>query len=238
MGSRLFRRWSCRARSKLLPLTDRVALAAEKGGFETRSPLPRKVGEREKPRSSMALLHTFYLEHLGPPAGPPMQPPMPGLSVSTALLGVDDYLTLFREVGGPIGWDGRTEMARDDLAAFLANPKTQIFVLNITGARAGFCEFSSADAPESEIVYFGLIPPAQGQKLGPYLLDYALRAHWKQHAPQRVWLHTDEWDGPRAVDTYKRAGFRVFGERRLDEDATYRDYRAARDALTAGQPDA
>jgi ribosomal protein S18 acetylase RimI-like enzyme len=186
----------------------------------------------------MALLHTFFLEHLGPPAGPALKPPIPGLSISAKPLDIDDYLALFREVGGPLGWDGRTEMARDDLAAFLARPTTQIFVLSIDGVRSGFCEFSSTDAPDSEIVYFGLIPSAQGQKLGPYLLDAALRAHWKQHAPHRVWLHTDEWDGPRAVDTYKRAGFRVFGERRLDEDSTYRDYRAARDTIMSDLPDA
>jgi ribosomal protein S18 acetylase RimI-like enzyme len=186
----------------------------------------------------MVLLHTFYLEHLGPPAGPAMTPPMLNLAISTKPLAIDDYLALFQEVGGPVGWDGRTRMARADLADFLAKPTTQIFVLSVDGVPSGFCEFSRDDAPESEIVYFGLVPSAQGQKLGPYLLDHALRAHWTQHAPHRVWLHTDEWDGPRAVDTYKRAGFRVFGERKLDEDATYRDYRAARDAITAGLPDA
>jgi len=186
----------------------------------------------------MALLHTFYLEHLGPPAGPALPPPLRGLEISTRPLPIDDYLALFQDVGGPLGWDGRTQMERADLAAFLARSTTQIFVLSIDGVRSGFCEFSRADAPESEIVYFGLIPSAQGRKLGPYLLDHALRAHWKQHAPHRVWLHTDEWDGPRAVDTYKRAGFRVFAERKLDEDSTYRDYRAAREAITAGPPDA
>ena len=181
------------------------------------------------------MLHTFYLEHLGPPAGLALKPPVAGLSISTWRLQIDDYLALFREVGGPIGWDGRTQMARADLEAFLARPTTQVFVLSIDGVHSGFCEFSREDAPESEIVYFGLIPSAQGQKIGPYLLDHALRVHWKQHSPHRVWLHTDEWDGPRAVDTYKRAGFRVFGERKLDEDSTYRDYRAARDALTSDQ---
>jgi len=31
--------------------------------------------------------------------------------------------------------------------------------------------------------------------------------------PDRIWLHTDEWDHPAARSVYERAGFRVFDER-------------------------
>ncbi len=44
-GSRLLLTGGERFRSKLLPLTDRVALGAKEGACETRSPLPSQRGE-------------------------------------------------------------------------------------------------------------------------------------------------------------------------------------------------
>ena len=186
----------------------------------------------------MALLRTTFLERLGPPKGPAIPPPMPGLAVSKRTLSVDDYLDLFQAVGGPLGWDGRSKMSHRDLAAFLDRPTTDIFVLTANGIRAGFCEFGRARPPDSEIVYFGLIPSMQGMRLGPYLLDTALRSHWREHAPNRIWLHTDVWDGPKALDTYRRAGFRVFGERFIDEEADADDCIAALKTMPASLPSA
>ncbi len=165
-----------------------------------------------------------------------MKPPVPGLAVSTSTLSVDDYLDLFQAVGGPLGWDGRSKMSRKDLAAFLDRPTTDVFVLTANGIRAGFCELGRARPPDSEVVYFGLIPSMQGKRLGPYLLDTALRAHWREHAPDRIWLHTDVLDSASAVDTYKRAGFRVFAERFIDEEAEDDDYIAALKTMPPALP--
>lgn len=72
----------------------------------------------------------------------------------------------------------------------------------------------SSRAGAIELAYFGLIPAFIGQRLGPYLLDVAIRAAWARE-PSRVWLHTCTLDHPRALATYDRAGFRVF-ERKIE----------------------
>ena len=62
------------------------------------------------------------------------------------------------------------------------------------------------------MVNFGLVPAMQGMKLGPFLLDRALRAVW-QNGPRRIWLHTDTNDHPRAATVYARAGFLPYCQR-------------------------
>jgi GNAT superfamily N-acetyltransferase len=75
----------------------------------------------------------------------------------------------------------------------------------------GLCEFDGVGKGDIELKHFGLIPGAQGYRLGPYLLDWALRSIW-QDRPGRIWLHTDTNDHPKARSVYARAGFNVFAE--------------------------
>ncbi|WP_416066584.1 GNAT family N-acetyltransferase [Rhizobium sp. ZK1] len=55
------------------------------------------------------------------------------------------------------------------------------------------------------------MPEDQGRRLGPYLLDWSLKEIWA-HLPERVWLHTDTWDHPKAKATYERIGFKAYAE--------------------------
>jgi ribosomal protein S18 acetylase RimI-like enzyme len=109
----------------------------------------------------------------------------------------------------------------------LLSPGTEVFVARFRGEAAGLCEINKSDVLGSEIVYFGLSPAFQGRGLGPYLLDFALRKHWRTNSPHRVWLHTDTGDHPRALALYKRVGFRVFATLDLPETTTDEEYRAA-----------
>ena len=65
-----------------------------------------------------------------------------------------------------------------------------------------------------ELTYFGLTEAFYGRRLGPYLLDRSLRSVWSQR-PERVWLHTDTNDHPKAQSVYGRAGFQL-RERRME----------------------
>ena len=47
--------------------------------------------------------------------------------------------------------------------------------------------------PDIELGYFGLMPEFIGQKLGPWLLDQAIRRAWS-YAPKRFWVHTQTLD--------------------------------------------
>ena len=102
--------------------------------------------------------------------------------------------------------------------AQVLGPATRLFVCRLGREPVGLCEFDGRRFPEVELTHFGLVPSAQGRGLGRFLLDRSLRAVWAL-SPLRVWLHTDTWDHPRAVGTYRAAGFAVT-ERRWE---TYPD---------------
>ncbi|MGH6948984.1 MAG: GNAT family N-acetyltransferase [Kiloniellales bacterium] len=157
-------------------------------------------------------LFVSYLAMTRPPAGDPLPAPLPDARMAREKLSVDSYLTLYRAVGAPWSWDQRLKLPRAALAAFLAGPACDLFVLRLGEEAAGFCEFDSAAFPTVQLMNFGLLPAQQGRSLGPWLLDAALREIWRRN-PGRVWLHSDTQDHPKALRTYERAGF-LLEERR------------------------
>jgi ribosomal protein S18 acetylase RimI-like enzyme len=52
-------------------------------------------------------------------------------------------------------------------------------------------------------------PEAQGRGLGSWLLRVVLHEAWQSN-PQRIWLHTDNWDHASAVKIYEPAGFKIY----------------------------
>jgi GNAT superfamily N-acetyltransferase len=130
--------------------------------------------------------------------------------VAAERLTVDDYLALYQRVGAPLRWDQRLQMPRDELAALLQSARIQTYVLRDASSQAlGFCELDRVTFPEIELKNFGLIPEAQGRRLGPWLLATALHHEWRLN-PTRIWLHTDAWDHPAAIPVYQRAGFQLY----------------------------
>lgn len=164
----------------------------------------------------MRLLVT-YMEQRVAPAGQPLLAPVAGLALRQERMSVPDYLALYRTIGTPLGWDSRLNMTREDLALFLSAASTETFVLREEGRPIGLCEFDAVAAPDVELTHFGLVPAAYGRRLGPFLLDTALRAVWAR-TTQRVWLHTDTNDHPKAQATYARAGFETYRQQMEDFD--------------------
>jgi GNAT superfamily N-acetyltransferase len=157
----------------------------------------------------MVELMVTYMEMTAPPSSPLRPTPVAGVSVARPRLGRPDYLTLYRAVGEPLQWDLRLRMEPQALDRLLADPSTHVHVLRQDAEAIGFCEFNGVGKPEVELVYFGLVPAAQGKGLGPFLLDRALRDCWG-NGPDRIWLHTDTQDHPNAVAVYAKAGFRPY----------------------------
>lgn len=160
----------------------------------------------------MVNLLVTYMEMLAPPQGAPLASPLPQAIVARERLDPSGYLDLYRAVGGPVQWDQRLRMAEAELETLLADDATHIHVLRVDGEAAGFCEFNEVGQPSIELVHFGLVPAFQGRRLGPFLLDRALRAAWARR-PERIWLHTDTHDHPAAQSVYGRAGFRAYTQR-------------------------
>ena len=116
------------------------------------------------------------------------------------------YRALYHEVGEAYHWRDRLAWSDDALAAHLARPDVEVWVLRAAGERAGYAELVRHDDGSVEIAYFGLRAPFHGRGLGGHLLTATARRAWALGAT-RVWLHTCTLDGPAALPNYLARGF-------------------------------
>lgn len=155
-----------------------------------------------------------HLEMLAPPSAP--VPPQPILPQPLVLMAARNptlafYRFLYGSVGDPWLWYERRLMPDTELTAILTDPAVEVTVAYVGGVPAGYFELDARQPGEVELAYFGLIPAFIGLKLGPYLLDCAVRKAWAK-GPKRVWVHTCSLDHPKALALYQRAGFVRFAE--------------------------
>ena len=76
----------------------------------------------------------------------------------------------------------------------------------VAGVPAGFIELDRRVSGEVELAYFGLALEFIGRGLGGYLLAWGTNKAWRRGV-RRVWVHTCNFDHPRAIAVYQRAGF-------------------------------
>ena len=156
-----------------------------------------------------------YLEMLERPTGRRVPVPLDKLALMRAEdCTVSFYRYMYDTVGRPWLWFERRLVDDAALAALIAKPTIEIFVLYVRGVPAGFFELDTAAARETKLCYFGLIPDFIGRRLGPYLLQAAIDQAWSRPL-DRFWLHTSTFDHPKALATYQRAGFVVYARRRV-----------------------
>jgi GNAT superfamily N-acetyltransferase len=112
------------------------------------------------------------------------------------------YRDLYDQVGRPWLWYERRLLSDAVLVALLTRPGHELHVARHDGRLVGYFELG-----EEELVFFGLTLEYIGRRIGLWLLDRAIeRAFalgWK-----RLLLNTNTVDHPRALDTYRKAGFR------------------------------
>lgn len=152
-----------------------------------------------------------YMQMNAAPSAAPLKCPAENISMKLQRLDSQDYLRLYKEIGANYRWDTRLVITEEELAAILASPHTEIFVLSQDEEWIGLCEFDTSAFPEIEIKHFGIVERAHGKGIGRYFLDAVLRKLWERK-PSRVWLHTDTDDHKNAVPTYERAGFVKYKE--------------------------
>lgn len=150
---------------------------------------------------------TTYLEMKQPPPPPPAESPIEGLRVTRAEPPtVSFYRYLYNSIGAPWLWYERQVMADDELSAIIQHPDVEVYVLYVEDVPAGYVELDRRIAGQTEVAYFGLMPEFIGRGLGPYLLDWAVKTAWDKH-PDRVWVHTCNFDHPKARSVYEGIGF-------------------------------
>lgn len=160
-----------------------------------------------------------YLQMFEPPRRPWARPPRNGLGIVQAVRPtVSFYRYLYNTVGEPWLWSIRRKLSDEALAQIVQDDRVEVYVLYVEGVPAGYVELDRREPPDIELGYFGLIPQFIGQKLGPYLLDWAIERAWS-YGPPRFWLHTCTLDHPKALSMYQQAGFVPYqSETKLEED--------------------
>lgn len=113
------------------------------------------------------------------------------------------YRDLYDRVGRTWLWYERRLMSDAELEALLTRPDHELHVCRYGTDLVGYFELLG-----NEIQFFGLTPPWIGQRIGPWLLDRAIERGFARGASVLV-LNTNTVDHPRALETYRKAGFRI-----------------------------
>ena len=154
-----------------------------------------------------------YLEMTTPPTTAPIRAPLAGIEIRVARRpSVSFYRYLYRTIGDDWSWVVRRLLSDEELLQIIGDPAVEVNVLWVEGVPAGYAELDRREAPDTELAYFGLLPEFIGRGLGRYLLDWTIRHAWRAR-PRRLWVHTCDFDHPRAVAVYRKSGFRVYDQR-------------------------
>lgn len=123
------------------------------------------------------------------------------------------YLDLYDRVGRPWLWYERRLLGDEALTALLNRPGHEVHIARHGRALVGYFELYG-----NEIVFFGLAPDYIGRRIGPWLLDRAIERGFARGAAMLT-LNTNTVDHPRALETYRKAGFRIVrSEEKLLQD--------------------
>ncbi|MBI1620657.1 GNAT family N-acetyltransferase [Aquamicrobium zhengzhouense] len=169
--------------------------------------MTNEFGERAGP----LLARITHLEMLSPPAHRVQMPMGPRLAVFRVRdMPPSFYRYLYREIGKAHHWMLRREDPDEHLSDIINAETAEIHVLYVDGCPAGFFELDFSSLPsQTEIIYFGLTPHYQGRGLSKFFLSEAIFAAWS-HNPERLVIHTNTLDSPRALQLYQRMGFIPF----------------------------
>ncbi len=128
---------------------------------------------------------------------------------------VSYYRYLYNTVGEPWLWWERRVMSDDELRAILDAEGIEVYVLYVNGVPAGFAELDRCHRPEIDLAYFGLIPDFIGRGLGRYFLNEIVELAWS-FKPRRLTVNTCNFDHPKALASYQRAGFTPYGQNHVE----------------------
>jgi GNAT superfamily N-acetyltransferase len=146
-----------------------------------------------------------WLEAAPRPAGlpPPQGAALRRLGPGDAAL----FHALYREVGRDWLWSGLIDRTEAGIADRLARPDVLSFAAEADGRPFGVLDLETG-AEGAEIVYLGLTPDWTGRGAGAWLID-AAKAAAAGAGAGRLWLHTCNFDHPKALAFYRAQGFRV-----------------------------
>jgi ribosomal protein S18 acetylase RimI-like enzyme len=163
-------------------------------------PAPRDDGRLSVTITYLTLAHGDWTRRGQPPAIDVAVTQEPSPSVAF-------YRDLYDRVGRPWLWFERRLLSDVALAEVLARPGHEIHVARHNGGREGDL-VGYFELQDDEISFFGLTPGYIGERIGPGLLDRAIERGLARGAAH-LELNTNTLDHPRALETYRKAGFRI-----------------------------
>mgnify|MGYP003645222921 CR=1 FL=1 len=119
---------------------------------------------------------------------------------------LDWYVDLLRRVGSSHLWYQRLIQSRDAIADKIADPSTVIHALSVDGRAEGIAELDLSEDRTGELVYFGVTPGLVGTGAARFMMARLLAFAFSQPV-ERLWLHTNTIDHPKAMAFYRRFGF-------------------------------
>lgn len=140
------------------------------------------------------------------PAMDPAKPFPADVTATCERLDNDSYRAIYRAVGAPWLWSARLALDDAALAAVLNDENTESWIIRRAGQAIGLIELDFRTAGECELAYFGIVPEATGQGLGGPMMALAQRQAFAREI-DRFFVHTCNWDDPRALAFYQKAGF-------------------------------
>jgi GNAT superfamily N-acetyltransferase len=124
---------------------------------------------------------------------------------------------LYTAVGGGWYWIDRLAWSLARWREWLSRPEVETWVASVRGTPAGYFELERQPCDQVELVYFGLIPRFVGLGIGGALLAAAIGRAWEM-GTKRVWVHTCSLDHPRALEAYRKHGFRLYREEVAEQE--------------------
>jgi GNAT superfamily N-acetyltransferase len=135
------------------------------------------------------------------------------------------YRYLYETVGKAHTWVDRRRLSDETLAAIIHDDLVEIYTLYCDGTPAGYAELDFRKPGEAELAYFGIMPDFIGRGLGGFLLATAIDIAWTRTggsqrgdpAPiERLWVHTNTLDHPRALPLYQQMGFAPYAQEKTE----------------------
>jgi GNAT superfamily N-acetyltransferase len=149
------------------------------------------------------------------PAPPPPRMNEPVMLVHAQNPTLSFYRYLYNTIGEEWLWYERRVMDDATLSTIIHDEKVFMYALYVGGVPAGYVELDYRAPSNIEVAYLGLIPEFVGRGLGWRLVDWALEDAWNRE-PDRVWIHTCNFDHPAALPLYQKAGFSPFNQETIE----------------------
>jgi GNAT superfamily N-acetyltransferase len=152
----------------------------------------------------------IYLEMLQPPVPGTLRPTPPDMRLER-LRGADAarFSKIYRNVGEAWLWAAHLTKSPEEVARLLDNASGETLVAAGPQGDIGLLQLEWDEKEGAEITYFGLLPVAIGKGIGRWLMDEAIARAFARPS-HRLWLHTCNFDHPKALSFYQAAGFKIY----------------------------